>query len=121
MAFFPTWFSQAVCCAQHNKYVLCPKHDGRPTVSFANRLRQQEICFERCLREPKTLHAHIVRAQWNAKQFIAIKVGISRHGEQVVARNIFPVKTQREDGVLPAVSLTIMPLERLINMRPVKV
>jgi len=90
-------------------------------VSLAARLRHQEICFELSPRKPKTLHAHIVRAHWSAKQFIAIKVGIGRHSEHVVARNIFPVKTRRDDGVLSAVSLTTMPLERRRNMRPVKV
>ena len=90
-------------------------------MSFAARLRHQEICFERSPREAKTLHAHIVRVQWSAKQFIAIKVGIGRHSEHLVARNIFPVKTQRDDGVLSAVSLTTMRLERRRNMRLVKV
>ena len=100
MTFFPTLFSQAVCCAHHNsKFVLYPKHDARPTVSFAIRLRMQKTCFEHSPREPKTLHAHIVRAQRSAKPFIAIKVGIGSHSEHVVARNIFPVKTQRDDGV----------------------
>src|SRR3974390_1180477 len=76
VAFFPTRFSQAVCCAWLTaKYVLYSKHDARPTVSFAIRLRRQEICFERSPREPKTLHAHIVRAEWSAKQFIAIRSG----------------------------------------------
>jgi hypothetical protein len=77
--------------------------------------------FERSPSEPKTGHAHIVRAQRSARQFIAIKVGIGRHSEHVVARNIFPVKTQRDDGVLSAVSLTTMLSERRKNMRPVKV
>jgi hypothetical protein len=45
-------------------------------------------------------HAHIVRAQWSANQFIAIQVGIGRHSGHFVARNIFPVKTQRDDGDL---------------------
>ena len=35
-----------------------------------------------------------------------MKLGIGRHSEHVVARNIFPVKTQRDDRVLSAVSLT---------------
>ena len=119
---FSNRFSQAICCAQHNsRYVLCPKHDAWPTMSFAVRLRHQEICFKRSPREPKTLHAHIVRARWSGKQFIAIKVGIGRHGEHVVARNVIHVKTQRDDGVLSAVSLTTMPLERRRDMRPVKV
>jgi hypothetical protein len=39
----------------------------------------------------------MVRAQWGAKQLIAIKVGIGRHCEHVVARNVFAVKTQRDD------------------------
>ena len=76
VAFFPIWFSQDVCCAQHNsQYLLSPKDDARRTVSFAVQPRHQEICFERSPREPKTLHAHIVRAEWSAKQFIAIRSG----------------------------------------------
>ena len=92
-----------------------------PTASFAVRLRHQESCFERSPREPKALHAHIVRAQWSATQFISIEVGSGHHGEHVVARNIFPVKTQRDDGDLSTVSLTTLPLGRRRNMRPVKV
>ena len=122
MAFFPTWFSAAECCTWQNaKHVLYAKRDARPKVSFAFRHRHQEIRFEHSPREPETLHAHIVHAQWSAKQFIAIKVGIGRHGEHFVARNIFPVKTQRDDGDLSAVSPTIVPLEGQRNLRPVKV
>jgi hypothetical protein len=43
------------------------------------------------------------------------------HGVAQCSRNIFPVKTQRDDGVLLAVSLTTVPLEKRRNMRPVKV
>jgi len=94
VAFFPTWFSRAVCCASHNsQYVLYPEHDARLAVSFAVRHRYQEICFERIPREPKTLHAHIVRAQWSAKQFVAIQVGIGRHSEHLVARNMGMART----------------------------
>jgi len=93
-------FAFRMLCPAQLPYVPYPKHYARPPVSFAARLRHQEICFEASPREPKTPHAHIVRAQWSAKQFIAIKVGLGRHSEHVVARNNFPVKTQRDDGVL---------------------
>ena len=71
------------------------------TVSIAVRLRLQEICFERSPREPKTLDAHIVRVECETVH-CDFKVGIGRHSEHVVARNIFPVKTQgtRREGRL---------------------
>ena len=122
LAFFPTWFSVAACCTRHNaKHVLHAKRDVRPTVSFTFRHRHQEIRFEHSPREPETFHAHIVPAQWSANQFIPIKVGIGRHSRHFVARNIFPVKTQRDARDLSAVSPTIVPLERQRNLRPVKV
>ena len=121
LAFFASWFSAAACCTRHNaKHVLHAKRDVRPTVSFTFRHRHQEIRFEHSPREPETFHAHIVPAQWSANQFIPIKVGIGRHSRHFVARNIFPVKTQRDDRDLSAESPTIVPLERQRNLRPVK-
>jgi hypothetical protein len=90
-------------------------------MSLDFRHRHQEIRFEHSPREPEMFHAHIVLAQWSANQFIAIQVGIGRHSGHFVARNIFPVKTQRDEGDLSAVSPTIVPLERQRSLRPVKV
>ena len=56
----------------------------------------------------------------HSHQFIPIKLGIGRHSEHVVARNIFPVKMQPDDGLLSAVSPTSMALEGRRNMRPAK-
>ena len=44
--FFPTWSSRSVCFARTTpQYILCPKHDIRPTVSFAVRAPTPGICF----------------------------------------------------------------------------
>src|SRR5664279_3070003 len=83
---FQPGFRRPYCTRPNAIHALYAMRDARPTVSFA--IRHQEIRFARSPREPKTLHAHIVRAQWSAEQFIAIKVGIGRHSEHFVARNI---------------------------------
>src|SRR5215472_6091649 len=116
-------FTQAVCCAQHNyRSVLYPKDDARPTCELCCRAPTAGTLLRaQSEGDQDTLRPHSSRVSAVRNRSLRLRSGSLVHNEHVVARNIVPVKTQRDDGVLPAVSPTAIPLERRRNMRPVKV